>query len=785
MRLSRSPLLLALAALSLPLVLTTDAASYLVRTVTAVLAVLALVRWSGPSTRRAQRLLAGSLGMGIASGLTATAHVTLTGSVSPAGALADWLYLGYAPLAVAGILALPRPAAVGPWRAKALADATVAVGSLAFVLAPLMVALVHAGTGSRRATAAALGYPALAVFVLAVVLSALPRVAPEQRPFLRVAGTGFALLTLGDIGYSVAILDGTYRPTSLLVLLMQGGLLLVLFAPLTTESAHTGRLSVPAVAGPVETAAPYLPLLGVAAVLAVLLAHGERPTEAQTVLGLVLALGVITRQVLSNDEHRQAVLSLLARERQANELALRDPLTGLANRIRLHLALDDLLTQKLAEPVCLALLDLDDFKVINDTHGHDTGDEVLREVGLRLQRSAPVGAVVARLGGDEFAVCLRSAEPAELGTRLVGALATPITVGRRDFTVTASIGVVLADAGAANALSHVDVAMYQAKSVKAPQRSRVVVLSGASREAATARVQLRDDISRPDLSQFRVVYEPMVDLATGALVGAEALLRWDHPTLGAVEPGEFIPLAETVGSIHALGELCLRSAVADLAGWLRTAQEQGEPLGTASVGVNLSPRQLGSLDLCDVVRDVLAEHQLPPYRLVLEITEQALMDDWATAVDVVRELRAMGVAVAVDDFGTGYSSLRYLRRFDTSTVKIDREFVQALPDEERTRALVASVLDMARALGLYTVAEGIETLDQLQVLRTLGCRFAQGYLFDRPMSATAFGDLLLARHTYPMAELPRTAALVPPPREWSGAGEVMPSPLPVIARRHG
>ena len=176
------------------------------------------------------------------------------------------------------------------------------------------------------------------------------------------------------------------------------------------------------------------------------------------------------------------------------------------------------------------------------------------------------------------------------------------------------------------------------------------------------------------------------------------------------------------------------------------------------------------------MREVLAEHGLAPYRLVLEITEQALMDDWATAVDVVRELRAMGVAVAVDDFGTGYSSLRYLRRFDTSTVKIDREFIQALPDEERTRALVASVLDMARALELYTVAEGIETLDQLQVLRALGCRFAQGYLFDRPMPPAAFGELLLARHTYPMAELPRTAALVPAAARAAGSTRSLPQP---------
>jgi EAL domain-containing protein (putative c-di-GMP-specific phosphodiesterase class I) len=288
-----------------------------------------------------------------------------------------------------------------------------------------------------------------------------------------------------------------------------------------------------------------------------------------------------------------------------------------------------------------------------------------------------------------------------------------------------------------------------------------VVLAGAARDHAAARVQLRDEISHPVLDQFRVVYEPLVDLTDGLVVGAEALLRWQHPVLGAVPPADFIVLAEQVGAIHELGDLALRTAIADLAHWL--SQTDG-PV-RASVGVNLSPRQLGSPEICDRVRDLLAEHRLEPHRLVLEITEQALLDDWATAVGVVRELRALGVRVAVDDFGTGYSSLRYLRRFDTSTLKIDREFVQAVADEDRTRALVASVLDMARSLDLDTVAEGIETLDQLQVLRAQGCRYAQGYLFDKPMERDAFGALLIAGHRYPMTALPHTLPLPRPGAE--------------------
>jgi diguanylate cyclase (GGDEF)-like protein len=495
-----------------------------------------------------------------------------------------------------------------------------------------------------------------------------------------------------------------------------------------------------------------------------LLTHGEMA------LGALLVTLLITRQLLSNAEHRRVVQRITARERDAQAAALQDPLTQLANRTAVHQALSQALAD--GRPVTLALLDLDDFKDINDTHGHDTGDAVLQEVARRIRDAVPERALVARLGGDEFAVCAPAAPQAQLGERLLAVFDEPVVLGPRSFTVTASIGVVLVDAATASsavALSHVDVAMYQAKGRKEPQRSAVVVLDGRARAEAAARVQLRDDVSRPDLSQFRLVYEPVVELATGRVVGTEALLRWRHPVLGDVPPGLFIPLAEQVGGIHELGPFALRTAVADLAGWLAVAAARGEDPPDATVAVNLSPRQLGTPGLVELVRDALERNALPASRLVLEITEEALLEDWDTAVDVVRELRALGVGVAVDDFGTGYSSMRYLRRFETSTIKIDREFVEAVAHEPRTRALVASVIALGRDLDLITVAEGIETLEQLQVLRGLGCRLAQGYLFDRPMERDAFGAILLAGHVYPMTGGPvavpvqRTAELAAKP----------------------
>jgi diguanylate cyclase (GGDEF)-like protein len=769
--------------LAIPL---SDGLSYGVRSLTAILAAVILLRVGAAPGRTSRALLAGALLVGIASGLAATVHLLVTGDTSPPGAAADWLYLSYGPFAIAGLLALPRHPQDGPWRMQALADATVSVTALAFFLSGVLSDLAATSHGSLRATAAALGYPVVAVSVLTVLLSILPRVQPELRPFLRIVGLGVALMMVGDLGYAVGALHGWYTPTTWPAMATQLGVVLVAVAP------FRGRRAVDLVAHPptapslLEIAAPYLPLLPGIVMSCTLVANGERFSLLQMALAVSIGAAMIGRQLLTNAAHRHTIVQLMDREREATAASRSDPLTGLSNRTAMHDRLEAMLADRSQPdrlPVALALLDLDDFKDINDTQGHDTGDAVLREVARRLERTAPDGALVARLGGDEFAVCVRDADPAPLlADALMHALSEPVVVGRRQFAVTASIGVVVADSGAAAALSHVDVAMYQAKARKDPQRSSVVVLTGPARDQAAARVLLRDEVSRPTLSQFHVVYEPVVDLTDGTVVGAEALLRWEHPTLGSIAPSDFIALAEQVGAIHELGEFALRTAVTDLAGWLATAEAHGDPLLAASVGVNLSPRQLGTPQLCELVRHLLDEHDLAPHRLVLEITEQALLDDWATAVEVVRELREIGVAVAVDDFGTGWSSLRYLRRFDTTTVKIDREFVQAVPDEPRTRALVASVLEMARSLDLDTVAEGIETLDQLQVLRALGCRCAQGYLFDRPMEAAAFGALLLDRHRYPVGAMPQAGALkLPSPRKDSQ----VPTRPPVIPRRIG
>ncbi len=747
----RAALLALLASSSVWLVPSSSTASYTVRALTALIAVGFLLRARARIGTASALLLSGSLLIGVTSGVVATVQTITTGRPSPPGAAADWLYLTYVPLCIAGLMRLPRDRSRGIWRLAAVADGVVAISAGLFVVTSLLPDLSVVTTGSLQGDLAVGTYPVAAVLVIAVVLGVLPRLRADLRTFARLTGFGLVALMVSDVGYAVATLHGWYSPTTWIAGSSQAGLLLLAAAP---ALALPDSPRVPK--GPptlLETGAPYFPLVPAIGMGGLALVEGRPFTLVQTGIGLVVAAAMIVRQIVSNAAQRSTISALVASERSARAAAARDPLTLLANRTRLHEQLDELL-QAPGAPVLLALLDLDDFKDINDTHGHDTGDRVLWEIARRLERSAPQGAVIARLGGDEFGVCLRTTNPPQaLGQALVEAFAAPVAVGARRFTVTASVGVVVVDAGAATAFSHADVAMYQAKAGKSPLRSGVMVLTGPARDKAAARVQLREDVSHPDLSQFRVVYEPMVDLRTGDVVGAEALLRWRHPDLGDIPPAEFIPLAEQVGAIHELGTFALEQALAAAASW--TSGTSREVL----IGVNLSPRQLDQPEMVNVVSRLLQRHALRPASLVLEITEEALLDDWATAVDVVKGLRALGVGVAVDDLGTGYSSLRYLRRFDTTTVKLDREFVQAQPDEPRTAALVASVLAMAHSLGQTTVAEGIETLDQLTLVRSQGCALGQGYLFDKPMEAVTFRELLRAGHRYPLGGLP-----VPQPR---------------------
>ncbi|MDT7801880.1 MAG: hypothetical protein QOI78_5313 [Actinomycetota bacterium] len=412
--------------------------------------------------------------------------------------------------------------------------------------------------------------------------------------------------------------------------------------------------------------------------------------------------------------------------------ATHDPLTRLANRT---LVLDRLDVRARRSAATVLFLDLDKFKVINDSLGHSVGDQVLRIVGERLRRSSGRADLVGRLGGVEFVVVTNEVtEPGEvraLAEHLRAALAEPIGVLGRQLHLDASIGVVLVDGAdrrsAEDLLRDADVAMYQAKTLG---RGRHHVFDVGLRERMQRRLRMEQDLrDAVHDGQLWPAYQPVVDLKTGEMVAVEALLRWTHPRHGAISPAEFIPLAEESDLINVIGKEMLRATTRELAS--RRAN-QGLDL---TLKVNISTRQLDDPHLVPAVQDALTSTGLPAGALCLEVTESALMRDQEAAGEVLAALRSLGVLLAIDDFGTGYSSLAQLRRLTLDTLKIDRSFITGIAESRDAEAIVTSIIAMAHAVDLIVIAEGVETAEQLDLLRKLDCDQAQGYHLGRPVPA--------------------------------------------------
>jgi diguanylate cyclase (GGDEF)-like protein/PAS domain S-box-containing protein len=415
--------------------------------------------------------------------------------------------------------------------------------------------------------------------------------------------------------------------------------------------------------------------------------------------------------------------------------ATHDSLTGLPNRALLKTRLNEAVERLelgLAGRPALMFVDIDRFKLINDSLGHEVGDEVLVVVAERLRAAMRSSEMVSRFGGDEFVVLADSAgaDPDRIAARLLRCFEDPVHAAGHSLRVGASIGVAVADAGhdPSDLLREADIAMYEAKALG---RGRVYVFDPDSRcgdeDRVHAESELRDAFERDEL---RVVFQGIVDLDTMRAVGVEALLRWEHPTRGLLGPAEFLALAEESGLIVPIGAWVLRQATAQVAEW-NVARLTELPL---ELNVNLSVRQLAEPSLVSLVESTLCA-SVP---LCLEVTESLVVADPEGTRAQLDELRRLGVSVAIDDFGTGHSSLVYLRRFPVDIVKIDRRFVDGLGRDERDDVIVESVINLAHALGLAVVAEGVETIEQLERIRGLGCDRAQGYLLDRPASAEVF-----------------------------------------------
>ena len=446
---------------------------------------------------------------------------------------------------------------------------------------------------------------------------------------------------------------------------------------------------------------------------------------------------------------------------QAIHQATHDALTGLANRTRIL----DCLEERLLRPddvagIGVLFVDLDRFKLVNDSLGHEVGDEVLRTMARRLAGCVRPGDLVGRLAGDEFVVVCSGLhgeiDAVGLSDRICRELATPCKVGDRELVVTASVGVAHAvpGVGADQLLRDADVAMYQAKQ---RGRSRTEVFGNSMRAELLERVELEHELRLAILrDEFRLHYQPTMSLSSGRVLLVEALVRWEHPVRGLVPPDQFIPVAEDTRLIVPIGGWVLRQACRDLAAWRLEHPE----LAGLHVSVNLSACQFADDDLVSSVAAALEETGLPPDALWLEITESVVMDGVEKTVETLAALKALGVHLSIDDFGTGYSSLSYLKRFPIDVLKIDRSFVDGFGTDPEDEAIVTAVVRLAQALGLETVAEGIENPRQLVGLSELGCDAGQGYFFSRPLSADGVVTWLLDR-TGDAATRNRTSAPVP------------------------
>ncbi len=429
---------------------------------------------------------------------------------------------------------------------------------------------------------------------------------------------------------------------------------------------------------------------------------------------------------------------------------LHDPLTGLANRVLFREHADRALarSRRRRSSVALLFLDLDDFKVINDSLGHRAGDRLLIEVARRLSGALRSEDVAARQGGDEFTVLVeRVADVAEaeaLAERLATELSRPIELEGRRLVVRASIGIALgggSETGADDLLAHADAAMYAAKS---GGKARHAVFDPSMRLQAQSRLELEAALRAAiENQEFDLHYQPIVALPSLRIVGFEALVRWRHPVRGLIAPDEFIPLAEATGLIVPLGRLVTSEACRRLQAWRAGSPDRA----SLTMSVNVSPREALEPGFAGQVRDILAETGLAPSALVLEITESLTLHESATSDGSLRQLRDLGVNLAIDDFGTGFSALEYFKRFTVQALKIDRSFIDGLGRSREDTAIVTATLAFASALDLSVTAEGVETQDQLDRLIELGCHQAQGFLFSRPVPAEAATGLLDGRRT--------------------------------------
>ncbi|TFD94821.1 EAL domain-containing protein [Cryobacterium lactosi] len=642
---------------------------------------------------------------------------------------ADVGYLLFYPLMLAALVALVRSQMRGLAWSVLLDSAVGALGAaavLAAVLAPVLTVAVD--ESAVLATVVAVAYPVFDLLLVAVIagIAAAPGLRIGERWAFLVGG--LVVFAAADVVYALLEVSGTYIVGLPLDAAWALGLALMVVWVDAAGRPHRGPYS-----GDRKTPALFVPAVSVAAALGVLIVGTQivQPATAVILASLTVSL---------------AAIPLVFRQRLLRRQARTDDLTGLPNRRALYADAPALLTISRAaarqQHSALLLLDLDRFKEVNDSLGHDVGDRLLVQVSGRLATALPPDARLARLGGDEFAILLVNAGEAEATTvalSLRDALAQTFSLEGLAVQTSASIGIALFPEQGhdlSDLLRRADMAMYKAKSSRGGHH---VYRSEDDSHGDTRLRTLQELRLAVTDDQLVVYYQPKINLRTGEVTGVEALVRWQHPTRGLLLPEDFLDLVEESGLMHALTRIVLGKALDQAVLW----QHAGHAL---TIAVNMSASSLVNVEFPEEIVRMVTARRLPASALMLEITEDFLMSDRDRARDVLSRLREAGIQIAVDDFGTGYSSLSYLRDLPIDELKLDRSFVSPMADDARAASLVASTIDLAHSLGLRMVAEGVESSVAYDELARYGCDHAQGFFMSQPIPALELERWLAARH---------------------------------------
>jgi diguanylate cyclase (GGDEF)-like protein len=685
----------------------------------------------------------------------------------PFPSIADAFYLGFYPLMLLGLLALPTASLrrdLFAWRVWSNVVIVILGGGMAlvhFVLLPTVAQL----SGEPVTTLVSLAYPAgdLALVTAIATIS-------SRRPYAGDRGVlALFMLAVGawfvaDLVFAILSASASYEQGSISdVIWLAGDLAFVLAAQACLVSMPRKDRDTPGEVLSIGRLGPYAMLgLGLLTLVAATLGE-QREIAVLAILVVLLTALVVFRQLVDESQRRRAEAALLAERSAAADRAARqarhDSLTSLPNRIRVHELLQGEIeaSRLTGRPVTLGFLDLNYFKAVNDNFGHAVGDELLVEVSHRLVRSVREGDTVARLGGDEFAVIipdLADCDVEALADRVAQSVGERYLLQGRELFVAASVGVAVAadNESADTLLSNADLAMYRAKRLGLGRHHRYHT---GMREAIIDRVALEAELHHAlDRNELVLHYQPTIDLASDAVVGAEALIRWRHPTRGLLPPARFIPAAEQSALIVELGRWALQEACAQMTRW----RDSGSLVKLESIAVNISGRHLRDPAIVDDVRDAVARSGLPPTFLVIEITEGVLVEQIEQNRQTLDALKRLGVRIALDDFGTGYSALNYLHRFPIDILKIDQSFLQNL-HRAQSQSLARAIIRLGQALALKTIAEGVETVDQLHAIKLAGCSQAQGFHLCPPLESSQAWQAIHAHNMTPAglsAQLHRT-----------------------------